>query len=116
MKSSALFERGSLPPYIHFASTRHLHVIGVPRPSPFLALFRFVYYSECKLKNKNGGGLGMRLTHNNIHDKYCQEPEMMSVCYCRGSREEEKTCNFYSGRVKVEFPVNYKHHIQLSFS
>ena len=35
--------------------------MNVTRPSLFLAVFQFVYYTERKPKNKNGGGLGMRV-------------------------------------------------------
>ena len=49
------------PPYVIFVSTSCppdvTHVMDETRPSPFFVLFRF-----CKLKNKNGGGLGTRLT------------------------------------------------------
>ena len=54
------------PPYIHFASTSRpsdvIQVINEPRPSPFFTCSSTsVYYTERKPKNKNGGGLGMRL-------------------------------------------------------
>ena len=51
MKSSALFERGPLPPYVH-------HVIGAPRRSP--------YYTEHKPKNKKRGRAGDEATYNHV--------------------------------------------------
>jgi len=59
MQSSTLFECGPLPP----TSTSHppdiIHVISVPRPSPFFTLFRFRVLEN--RRTKNGGGLGTRL-------------------------------------------------------
>ena len=53
------------PPYVDLMSTSRppdiTHMMNETRPSPFFAVFHFVYYTECKLKGKNGGGLGMRL-------------------------------------------------------
>ena len=48
-----------------------IHVIGVPRPSPFFVLFRFhvLRKPKNKQKKKNGGGLGMRLWYHCITDK-----------------------------------------------
>ena len=55
MKSSIVFERGPLPPYVHLAFTvRHSR----DKPSPFFTLFRSVYYTERKPKNKKRGRPG----------------------------------------------------------
>ena len=40
------------------------------RPSPFFAVLRFVYYTERKLNNKNGGGLG---TYSSLNRKCVSE-------------------------------------------
>ena len=63
MKSSALFERGPLPPYVHLASIRR-H--SRDRCSQAFPVFRAasVHYTERKPKNKNGGGLGTRLDYS----------------------------------------------------
>ena len=53
-----IFEYWSLP-YVHLASTS---VMNETRPSQlFTVSSASVYYTGCKLKNKNAGGLGMRL-------------------------------------------------------
>ena len=65
MKSSTLFERGPLPPTSTSCPPDVIHVIGVPRPSPFFTLFCFRVLGENR-GTKNGGGLGTRLApmHN----------------------------------------------------
>ena len=50
MKSSTLFECGSLPPTSTSRPLDIIHVIGVPRPSLFFC------HTECKLKNKKKQG------------------------------------------------------------
>ena len=62
MKSSMLFHvyssAGPSPPMSTSHSPDVIHVIGVPRPSLFFALFRFrvlQMYTEHKLKNKKTG-------------------------------------------------------------
>ena len=56
----------------------------VPRPPPFLffglhsvqyTLSASVYYTECKMKNKNRGGLGIRLTKLYMNKPiFCSSP------------------------------------------
>ena len=59
MKYSTLFVVGHHPPYVHLASTRRHSRDRCSQAFPvFLPLFRF------KPKNKNGGGLGMRLAEH----------------------------------------------------
>ena len=63
MKSSTLFERGPLPPYVHLASTR-LH--SRYRCSQALPVFHalplpYIILNENR-RTKNGGGLGTRLS------------------------------------------------------
>ena len=69
MKSSALFECGPLPHMSTLSPPDDIHVIGVPRPFPFFALFRFHVLRKLKNKKKNGGGLGTRLWYHCITDK-----------------------------------------------
>ena len=66
MKSSTLFERGSLPPYAYLVSTRRQsHDRCSQAFSVFCSSSASVYYTEHKPKNKkNGEGLRTRLiTH-----------------------------------------------------
>ena len=56
MKSSTLFERGPLPPTFTSHPPDVIHVKGVPRPSPFFALFRFPVFNILEGKPKNKGG------------------------------------------------------------
>ena len=59
MKSSTLFECGPLPPT---SALGPIHVIGVPRLSPFSYSFASMYYTECKPKNKKWGRPGNEAT------------------------------------------------------
>ena len=69
MKSSTLFhefECGPLPPYVHLTSTSRppdvIHVVSVPRPSPFFAaLPPPCIILNANRRTKNGVGLGTRL-------------------------------------------------------
>ena len=54
MKSSALFECGPLPHTSTSCPPDVIHIIGVPRPSPFFALFRFHVLRKLKNKKKTG--------------------------------------------------------------
>ena len=47
-----------------------IHVIGVPRPSPFFMLFCFCVLYWTQTEEKNGGGLGMRLTKASNSPKF----------------------------------------------
>ena len=65
MKSSALFERGPLPPYVHLVSTRHHSRKRYSQAFPiFLCSSTSVYYTEWKLKNKKRGRPGNKATRN----------------------------------------------------
>ena len=47
-----------------------IHMIGVPRPSPFFALFSFMYYTERKPKNKKRGRPGNKAS-NEVGENKC---------------------------------------------
>ena len=65
MKPSMLFKHGPLPPKSNLHPPDIIHVISVPSPSPFFyCSSASMYYTECKPKNKSGGGLRMRLHAN----------------------------------------------------
>ena len=49
---------GQRPPTSTSRPPDVIHLIGVPRPSPFFALFRSVYYTERKPKNNKRGRPG----------------------------------------------------------
>ena len=73
MKSTTLFECGPLPPMSTSYPPDVIHVIGVPRLSPFFTALPL----PCSILNanrraKNGGGLGTRLLHIHIALKIIQ--------------------------------------------
>ena len=62
MKSSTLFERGPLPPYVHLASTRRHSRDRCSQAFPiFCALPLPCILLNKNRRTKNGGGLGTRL-------------------------------------------------------
>ena len=62
MKSSTLFERGPLPPYVHLASTRRHSRDRCSQAFPvFRALLLPCIILNENRRTKNGGGLGTRL-------------------------------------------------------
>ena len=62
MKSSTLFERGPLPPYVHLASTRRHSRDRCSQAFPvFRALPLPCIILNENRRTKNGGGLGTRL-------------------------------------------------------
>ena len=62
MKSSTLFERGPLPPYVHLASTRRHSRDRCSQAFPvFRALPLPCIILNANRRTKNGGGLGTRL-------------------------------------------------------
>ena len=75
-KSSTLIECEPLPPTFTSCLPDVTHVISVPRPSTFFAALNSaaMYYTECKQKNQNKGGLETRLTipimiYTSVHDQ-----------------------------------------------
>ena len=63
MKSSTLFERGSLPPYVHLASTRrHLRDRCSQAFPVFHAFSLLCIILNENQRTKNRGGLGTRLS------------------------------------------------------
>ena len=62
MKSSTLFERGPLPPYVHLASTRRHSRDRFSQAFPvFRALLLPCIILNANRRTKNGGGLGTKL-------------------------------------------------------
>ena len=75
-KSSTLFEWEPFPPTFTSRPPDVTQLISVSRPSTHFVTLNStsMYYTECKQKNKNKGGLGMRLTihimiYASVHDR-----------------------------------------------
>ena len=67
MKSSTLFERGPLPPYVHLASTRRHSRDRCSQAFPVLhALPLLCIILNANRRTKNGGDLGTRLCATNV--------------------------------------------------
>ena len=60
MKFSAVFHSAPPPTHVHSHLPDIIHVMSVPRPSPFFSYPTLVYYIEWKPKNRGAWEQGYR--------------------------------------------------------